>query len=270
MKIWSNTKTLDGFISDVNFTVYKNEAEVALVGGKAINLKEFPRLRGIFKTGVGRDNVPLDEAQLRGVVCEFPSAITSAIIYDETANFACHLILKCLYAEIGDFDLWTKLDRSSLSNREVLIIGTGNIGNRVADKMKLFANVSTFDLATNQLAELEPLVHRADCVSLHIPLTESTRNFVDGQKLAWMKDGSALVNTARAAIVSEDALFGELNSGRLRAAFDVFWQEPYKGRLLQLPPGRFLVSPHVASTCQEFITAAANDFKTFLKTLEAI
>jgi phosphoglycerate dehydrogenase-like enzyme len=268
MQIWSNTKTLDDYVPEIQFTGDKDSAEVALVGGKPIDLREFPRLRGIFKTGVGRDNVPEREARTRGIRCEFPSASTAAIVYEETANFACHLILKCLYAEIGDFASWTKLDRPSLSSREVLIIGTGNIGGRVTNKMKAFAKISTFDLVSNRPAELEPLMRRADGVSLHIPLTENTRGFIDAQKLAWMKDGSALINTARAAIVSEDALFAELDSGRLRAAFDVFWQEPYKGRLMQLSPERFLVSPHVASTCREFIAATANDFRTFLNTLE--
>lgn len=268
MKIWANTKTLDGYVPELVFTTNKGEAEIALVGGKAVEIKEFPKLRGIFKTGVGRDNVPFDAAKLRGVVCEFPSASTAAIIYEETANFACHLILKCLYAEIGDFLSWTKLDRSSLSSREVLVVGSGNIGARVAGKMKSFVRVSTFDVVSNQPVELEALMRRADCISLHIPLTEDTRGFFDAKKLAWMKDGAILVNTARAAIVSEEALFDELSRGRLRAAFDVFWQEPYKGRLLQVPADRFLVSPHVASTCREFIAATAIDFRTFLKTLE--
>lgn len=267
MKIWSNTKTLDGYLPGLQFVAEKSEAEVALVGGKAIDLNEFPRLRGIFKTGVGRDNVPEEEARRRGIRCGFPSPATAAIIYEETAGFACHLILRCLYAEIGDFSSWTKRDRPALSGREVLVVGTGQIGGRVAKKMQAFAKVCTFDIAKNRMDELEPLMRRADCATLHIPLTDATRGFFDTTKLGWLKDGAALVNTARGAIVNEEALHRELAAGRLRAAFDVFWQEPYRGRLLDLPPDRFIVSPHVASTCQEFIAATAADFRQFLNSL---
>jgi phosphoglycerate dehydrogenase-like enzyme len=268
MQIWSNTKTLDGYVSDLAFTQEKNEAEVALVGGKAIDLREFPKLRGIFKTGVGRDNVPEAEAKERGVACGFPTPATSAIIYEETANFACHLVLKCLYADVGDFASWKKLDRPALATREVLVVGAGNIGGRVATKLKSFVNVTTFDALVNAPEELEPLVRRADCITLHIPFSAATRDFFDAIKLAWMKDGAALVNTARGAVVDEKALHAELASGRLRAAFDVFWQEPYAGKLLELSQDRFMVTPHIASTCREFLAATANDFRNFIKQLQ--
>jgi phosphoglycerate dehydrogenase-like enzyme len=268
MPIWSNTKTLDGYIPELTFTPDKATADVALVGGKAIDLQEFPCLRGIFKTGVGRDNVPEEEARSRGVVCAFPSAETCGIIYEETANFACNLIFKCLYADVGDFAAWKKLDRPALSTRHLLVIGAGKIGGRVAAKMRPFLKVSTYDALTNKPEALEPLVHMADCISLHIPLTSETRNFFDARKLSWMKTGASLVNTARGPVVEEDALFDELSKGRLRAAFDVFWEEPYKGKLTKLPADRFIVSPHLASTCREFLTATAEDFRMFLQGLK--
>jgi len=268
MQIWSNTKTLDGYLPELSFTTDKTAAEVALVGGKAIDLQEFPRLRGLFKTGVGRDNVPEAEARARGVACAFPSAATCEIIYEETANFTCHLILRSLYADVGDFAGWTKLDRVALSRRELLVLGTGNIGSRVAAKMASFMRVTSFDILRNEPDELEALMNRADCVTLHIPMNSATRGFIDAEKLRSMKDGAVLVNTARGAVVVEDALYQELAAGRLRAAFDVFWQEPYKGKLLALPSDRLLVSPHVASTCREFIVGTADDFVSFLGSLE--
>ena len=62
-----------------------------------------------------------------------------------------------------------------------------------------------------------------------------------------------MINTARGTIVDEDALYSEISSGRLRAAFDVFWHEPYVGKLKEFHPDRFYMSPHVASTCRDFI-----------------
>lgn len=268
MILWSNTKTLDGYVPELTFTTDKAIAEVALVGGKAINLAEFPRLRGIFKTGVGRDNVPEAEAAALGIVCAFPSPATAEIVFTETASFACHLILQALYAGAGDFATWTKLDRPALRTRNLLVLGTGQIGRRVAAQMRGFVDVTTFDTLTNRPDELEPLVRRADCVSLHIPLTPETRGFFDASKLAWMKDGASLVNTARGPVVDEAALFAELTAARLRAAFDVFWEEPYKGRLLELPRERCSTTPHIASTCREFLAGTANDFRAFLKSLD--
>lgn len=270
MKIWTNTKTLNGLIDDLSTDAEPQDAEVALIGGKAISLDEFPRLRGIFKCGIGRDNVPEAECARRGIVCGFPSPETADIIYEETASFSCYLILSCIYAEIGDFSTWTKVKRASLSKREVLIIGTGNIGSRVAARMEKLCCVVTYDITENSPDELEPLMRRADCVSLNVPLNDQTKGIIDREKLGWMKDGASLVNTARAAVVSEEALFDELVSGRLRAAFDVFWQEPYRGRLLSLPPDRFIVTPHVASNCREFILGTADDFRAFLQHLEQI
>jgi phosphoglycerate dehydrogenase-like enzyme len=269
MQIWSNTKTLDGSLpATLTFTKDRSAADVALIGGQPIELAHFPRLRGIFKTGIGRDNVPEAEAGARGIVCAFPSAQATKVIYEETANFTCHLILQVLYADVGDFAEWKKRDRTALSERELLVIGTGNIGGRVASKMAALMRVSSFDTLRNRPSELEPLMKRADCVTLHVPLNADTKGFIDAPKLGWMKNGAALVNTGRGALVIEDALYQELAAGRLRAAFDVFWEEPYKGRLLGLPLGRFFASPHVASTCTEFISATARDFLAFLDRLE--
>lgn len=264
MKIWSNTSTLDGLVSDLTFTTDPNVADVALIGGKAIDLGDFPRLRGIFKCGVGRDNVPEVEAEARGIALGFPSAKTAAIIHEETANFACHLILAGLYAGAGDFATWTKHQRPALAARTLLVVGTGNIGSRVARKMAAFMNVTTYDAATHPEADLDHRVPRADCVTLHVPLTPSTRGFWSAGRLAAMKPGSLLVNTARAALVDEAALYELVANGRLKAAFDVFWKEPYAGRYSTLPPDRFIATPHIASTCNEFIQGTADDFRAFL------
>ena len=268
MKIWSNTATLNGLIDDIPIGATHLDAEVLLVGGKPINLQQFPKLKGIFKCGVGRDNIPEKQAASLSISCGFPSPSTASIIHEETANFACHLVLKSFYSNIGDFDSWKKMGRNSLSTKRVLVMGTGNIGAKVVHKLKNFVRISTFDVISNNSSELKAMIQQADCITLHLPLTESTRNMFDAEKLSWMKDGATLVNTARAALVSEKDFFQELESGRLLAAFDVFWQEPYKGKLLDLPDDRILISPHVASNCQEFLVATAEDFRSFLDLLK--
>ena len=72
-----------------------------------------------------------------------------------------------------------------------------------------------------------------------------------------------MINTARGNIVDEESLYGELKSGRIKAAFDVFWEEPYRGKLMNLDTQSFLVTPHVSSSCADFIVGLGEDFENF-------
>ena len=123
----------------------------------------------------------------------------------------------------------------------------------MAQLMKQFLNVNTFDILHNEESELKPLMQQADCITIHIPKSDDNISFIDAEKLSWMKNNSVLVNTARGAIVDEDALYDGIKSGRLRAAFDVYWQEPYTGKLKEFYPDRFYMTPHVASTSSCFL-----------------
>lgn len=268
IKIWKNTKTLDGLVDDLTFTEDKEEAGVALLGSKPIQLQEFPNLKGIFRAGVSKDNVPIEEAGRKGIKVAFPSPRTIDFIYEETANFTCFLILKMVYSHLGTISPWVKFPRGALQNKELLVIGKGNIGRRVWQKMKPFMKVLIYDVVVNSPAELEPLLKEADVVSLHIPNVPENKNFIDAEKLAMMKDHAILINTARGALVSEAALYRELENQRLYAAFDVYWQEPYEGQLKKFHPHRFFMTPHVASTCDAYLKGTALDFREFLQEVE--
>ena len=80
-----------------------------------------------------------------------------------------------------------------------------------------------------------------------------------------MQDDAILVNTARGPIVDEQALYEELRKGRIYAAFDVFWEEPYQGILAEFHPDRFYMTPHVASNCMDFLEGLASDFRKLEK-----
>jgi len=265
MKFWKNTATLDHLVPELLETVEAAEAEIAVIGSKPIDLDAMPKLKGIFKCGVGTDNVPFEDAKARGVEICMPSEQTKRYIFEETANFGVYLVFRMLFNEIGEVDGWVKQSRGFLGNKKVLVIGQGNIGAHVSRKLAPSVDVLTFDVLQNSMDELKGLIEQADVISLHVPLLESTSGFVDAEKLSWMKDGAALVNTARGSVVDEDALCVEIESGRLRAAFDVFWQEPYEGKLKQFHPERFLMSPHVSSNCENFLTGLADDFRAFVE-----
>jgi phosphoglycerate dehydrogenase-like enzyme len=267
MKIWKNTSTLDGYDEGLPFTSIKEEADIVLLGSKPIGLKGFSNLKGIFRVGISRDNVPIEEAETMGIIVRFPSQETIDIVYEETACFTCSLIFRMLYSEIGTLDPWWKGIRVQLNDKVLLVIGMGNIGGRVAKKMKGFLKVDTFDVLQNTTAELKALIESADCITLHIPKNEENNNFMDGEKLSWMKDGSVLINTARGAAVNEDALFKEIESFRLLAAFDVYWQEPYQGKLKKYHPDHFYMTPHVASTCNGFLEGCRKDLDILIEDL---
>jgi len=147
------------------------------------------------------------------------------------------------------------------------LIGQGNIGKIVNSKLQPFVEIMAFDLAINKIEELKSLIKQADVISLHIPLDEYTRNFIDAEKMNWMKDGSSIVNTARGPIVDEEALYIEVSAGRLRAAFDVYWKEPYIGKLCMYHPDRFFMTPHVSSNCEDFLIGLAADLYEFTNKL---
>lgn len=268
MKIWKQTKTLDGLIDDINIAKSKDEADIVLTGGKTVNLKKYPNLKGIFRCGVTKTGLPYEEAEKRSVKIGFPSEQTIEFIYEETANFCSYLILKMLYKQIGTLDPWVKYNRNLLNNRKVLIIGMGKIGSKVTKKLDKLVQIETFDITSNKKDELEDLIRSADCVSLHIPNTPENKSFFNKEKLLWMKDGSAIVNTARGPIVDEDDLYEELKKERIYAAFDVYWEEPYNGKLKKFHPERFFMTPHIASTCDEFLDGTAEDFRKFLKEIK--
>ena len=264
MKIYKATNTIDNYLpNNLNFTLSKKETDILLIGGKNIKLSEFPNLKGIFKTGVGVDNIPFEEAKIKNISIGLPSESTSEIIYEETASFTCFLILKGIYLNSGDWYSWKKEARKSLKDKNLLVIGAGRIGKRVLKKMSDFMNIDSYDILKDEEITLKGKIKNADVISLHIPLDESTKNMFDANKLSWIKDDALLVNTSRAPVISEDDLFNELINNRFKCAADVFWKEPYKGKLADLPEDIFMKTPHIASTCKEFIKNTTIDFIEF-------
>jgi phosphoglycerate dehydrogenase-like enzyme len=260
MKYWKNTATLDDLVPELLDTVDAAEAEVAVIGSKPLELSEMPNLKAIFKCGVGVDNIPFDDAKKRDIQVILPSEKTKSYIFEETANFAVYLNLKMLYRNVGSVESWVKNQREFLGQKKVLVLGLGNIGRQVANKLSPLATVLTYDPLENAENQLEDLFNQADAITLHLPLLDNTRGFLNVDRLSWMKDGAALINTARGPIVEEQALYEEIKQGRIFAAFDVFWQEPYEGILRQFHPDRFVMTPHVASNCSDFLSGLADDF----------
>lgn len=150
--------------------------------------------------------------------------------------------------------LWKPAVHRGLADRRVLLLGTGGVGNAIADRLAPFEVALTRVARTartdergpvHAFEELPELLPTADIVVLVVPLSDSTRGLVDAAFLAALPDNALVVNVARGPVVDTDALVAELTAGRLRAALDVTDPEPLPADhpLWSLPNA--LISPHV-------------------------
>lgn len=268
MKVYSLTTTLDDYMDLPSSP--PEEAQVLVVGGAHIHLPYFPKLKYIFKCGVGTDNIP--DLDGTGIALALPSEKTRDLIYDEVSSFAVGMILKCHYHDVGEinFQGWKKKTRRSLRSKSVIVVGgEGNIGRRVVEKLKpMFRSVISYDTIRDDPSEISPsmgaLLASADVITLHVPLTEDTNGMVSPHDL---KEDVILVNTARGPLVDEDELYSFLeHNPSATAAFDVFWEEPYTGKLNDLD--NFLATPHVASMSHGFFRGLSEDLLALMGTDE--
>jgi len=264
MKIFFNTTTLDKFKNNFDFTEDRSKAELMIVGGRQIILEDFPRLKAIYKMGVGIDNLSFKEAKKLNIKIYMPSEKTKNLIFEETANTTIGLIFRMLYNNVGDIEKWKKSPRKILKEKRLLIIGYGNIGKRVYNGIKDFLKVDIYDNILYP-GNLNDLISKADVISLHIPLTMDNINFIDEEKLSLMRDGTILINTARGKLVDENALYKYISKGKIYAAFDVFWKEPYRGKLKEFHPDRFYITPHIASNTIDFLESCVSDIKVIIE-----
>jgi len=251
--IWRNTNILDPFLDKKEITTDKDKASIILLGAYPIDINEFPNVQFVFRVGVGTDNI-----NFTNVPVGFPEQSTKDIIYEETSNFACYLIFKMLYNNKSNLDTWSSVPRNLLNTKTLLVVGTGNIGSRVCNKMSgFFDNIITYDEKTDSKP---PPYEIADIITLHIPYSEKNKNYLNKDIFKKLKDDAIIINTARGGIVNEDDLYEALSTTNIRAAFDAFWDEPYHGKLMEFYPNKFYATPHMASTCTEFVQNCYYDF----------
>ena len=229
------------------------EAVVA-VGPAELDL--LPDLRLVANYGVGYDRVDVAACRERGVAVTNTPGVLDAAVADLTLALilACrrHLVASDRFVREGRWQRgWARpeLLGRDLAGATLGVVGFGRIGRQVASRAQAFGMRIVFHRRTGGLP-LEELLRTADVVSLHLPLTPETDGLVSRERLALLQDGATLVNTARGAIVDEDALVEELVSGRISAGLDVFAAEPrVPERLLDLP--NVVLTPHVASATVE-------------------
>ena len=229
-------------------------------------LELLPDLRLVAGYGVGYDEIDVEACARRGVaVTNTPDALGVA-----TAELTMALVLASRRRVVeGDRFVregkwasgWVVGDLlgDEVGGATLGIVGPGRIGSAVATRARAFGmnvlHTRREDDGSSEFRELDDLLRESDVLTLHVPLTDETRGLLDARRLSLLRDGACLVNTARGAIVDEDALVAELASGRLRAGLDVFAHEPNVPRmLLELP--NVVLSPHVGSATRATREAA--------------
>jgi len=239
-------------------------------------LASLARCRLVGRLGVGLDNIDVAGCEARGIRV-IPATGANALSVAEYVIGTAMLLLRRAYRSSDDVSAG-RWPRASLSNgREIGgktlgLVGFGSIGQLTARLAQgLGMTVIAFDAMMDvdhpvfsqtgvRFAGLAELTASADVISLHVPLLDSTRNLFDAERIAAMKKGALLINSARGGVVDEAAVVAALRSGHLGgAAIDVFEVEPVTAANPFADCPNLILTPHVAG-----VTSEANERVSFM------
>lgn len=231
-------------------------------------LAGMPHLRVVGRYGVGVDNIDVQAATRLGIVVVNAGKANTTSVAEHVVCLILALA-KCLRdaeqaVRSGAWGLREQLLPRELAGKVLGVVGFGSTGRAVARicSLGLGMRVCAFDPYVDVVSEcevpvrvagsLEELLSCSDIVSLHVPLTESTRGLIGRAQLVRMKRGAYLVNASRGGVVDEAALVEALEAGLLGgAALDVFSVEPPPPDSALLRFSNVVVTPHIAGISRE-------------------
>ena len=260
-----------------------NDADAAIVGIETIDdslLKHTPSLKIISKYGVGLDNIDQKSLKNRNITQGWTGGVNQRSVSELTLGFMLGL---CRNLFTAGFKLknsvWDKDGGHQLSGKTVGIIGCGHIGSDVVRLLSPFScNILVNDIVSKEdfcleqgISEvsLNEVVKKSDIISLHVPLTELTRQMVNESFFQRMRSTAFLVNTCRGEVVNQGSLKNALSKKVIAgAALDVFIEEPPTDvEFLSLP--NLMVTPHIGGNSKEAVEAmgrsAINHLVAFFK-----
>lgn len=218
-------------------------------------------LKCVVRFGVGTDNFDLEAMKKMGLEVGVISNKNAV------AEFALTLILACIknlipYDRTVREGNWDRYSMTELTGKTVGLLGFGRIGKRLAELLQSFdVKILVYDpFLDNEAAKklnvipasFEEVLAQSDIVSVHVPSTKETYHLLNEQAFAKMKDGAVFINTARGALVAEDALVAALKSGKLSAAgIDVYEHEPITKDNPLFALSKVVAAPHVAALTYE-------------------
>jgi len=230
-------------------------------------LRHAEHLKAVITATHGIDHVDVTELKKKGIkiynIAEQTNAVAEMVFALLLAMFR-NLFFAILSMKQGK---WKKgeIMGTELSGKSIGIIGYGRIGRRVAEiaskgfKMRVLAHDVYLTREAKQhalengvqLIGFRELLENSDIISVHLPLTEKTRNLIDRTEFALMKNGVYLLNLSRGDIINEEALFEALEKGKVtKAALDVFAEEPPTNKKLIIHKN-LIATPHIAGQTVE-------------------
>ena len=231
-------------------------------------LKHCLKLKVISRHGVGYDNIDLSYIKKENITLLI-TATANAVAVAEHVIYMMLSISKSINqydneVRSGNFKKnASKIETLELFNKEILIVGFGRIGKSLIKRCLAFdMQVNVFDpyvsndeiknCGGNKIENLEKGLEFCDYLSLHVPLTEKTKNMIDFTKLKTMKKNSIIINTSRGGIINENDLNKALNDNIIfGAGLDVFEKEPIEKNNPLIKNKKVLLSPHSATFTNE-------------------
>lgn len=226
-----------------------------------------PRLKVVARYGVGVSNVDLDAAYRHGVVVTNTPGANSEAVAELTIGFLFALARSIVQANAAAHaGRWAPVEGMEIAGKTLGILGAGRIGLAVARKAVAlgctvvahdpYADSSVLVAAGVRPVSLDLLLAESHVLSLHLPLTDETRDLVDAAFLARARRGVMLINTARGGLIKEEELLQALESGHVGgAALDTLTQEPPPADHPLLGHDRVLVTPHMGAHTREATNA---------------
>ena len=257
-------------------------------------IEQLPDLRYIGVLATGYNVVDTEAAAERGIpVTNVPEYSTSSVVQMVFAHlmaFTSHVsehsasVRKGNWSNSKDFCFW-EYPLPELSGMTMGIVGLGRIGSAVATVAMAFGmDVLAYnpsvkkDISTDiVMTDIESVFKRSDVVTLHCPLTDDNKEFVDARLLGLMKKTAFLINTSRGPVIDEQALADALNSGEIAGAgLDVLTEEPPASDCPLLTADNCYVTPHIAwatlQSRQRLMNTAFENAQSFVngKTINAV
>lgn len=251
-------------------------------------LEKLPSLKYIGVLATGYNVVDVEAAARKGiVVTNIPAYSTSSVAQMAFAHilnivqrvgYYAQEVSNGKWSRQADFSFWDA-SLHELDGKKIGIIGFGNTG-RATARIAVGFGLDVYAYTSKSAMELPADVHKCpsmdelfrkcDIVSLHCPLTETTRELVDARKLELMKSSAILINTGRGGLVNEQDLADALNSGKIAAAgLDVLSSEPPRADNPLLKARNCFITPHQAWATKEarvrLMQLAVNNLKAFLE-----
>ena len=267
------------------------DAEIIIVNKTVLNkevLSQCPNVKYIGLFATGYNNIDVEYARERGiVVANAPGYSTSGVAQ---LTFALILHFYNLVAKHNDevhSDKWQNCDDfcfydrsiSEIYDKSIGLIGFGSIGKAVAKiaqafgmKVLVFSRTkySEFESDTLKFVDFDSLLKNSDIVSIHCPLFPETTKLINKQALDKMKPNAILINTARGAVIDEQAVSDALNQGRIAGAgIDVVSVEPISADNPLLTAKNCVITPHIAwagkETRKRLIGIVSDNIRAFSK-----